>query len=89
MQLFRLPGQFRIHMEQYENDKREASRRYRQQLKETTKQMYALNNHIMNTQIKFKTVNNKITDIICSPSNNSNGYLDNLDSKSFIFLVKL
>ena len=63
MQFFRLPGQFRRHMEQYENDKREASRRYRQQQKESTKQMYALNNHIMDTQIKFKTVNNKIDQI--------------------------
>ena len=60
MQFFRLPGKFRRHMEQYENDKREASRRYRQQLQETTKQMNTLNNHIMDTQIKFKTVNNKI-----------------------------
>lgn len=60
MQIFRLPGQFRRHMEQYENDKREASRRYRQQQRETTKQMNSLNNHIMDTQIKFKTVNNKI-----------------------------
>ena len=63
MQIFRLPGQFRRHMEQYENDKKEVSRKYRQQLKETTKQMYALNNHIMNTQIKFKTVNNKMDKI--------------------------
>lgn len=60
MQFFRLPGQFSRHMEQYENDQKEVSRRYRQQLKETNKQMYALNNHIMDTQIKFKTVNNKI-----------------------------
>lgn len=60
MQIFRLPGQFRRHMEQYENDKMEASRRYRQQQRETTKQMNSLNNHIMDTQIKFKTVNNKI-----------------------------
>ena len=60
MQFFRLPGQFRRHMEQYENDKREASRRYRQQQQETTKQMNTLNNHIMDTQLKFKTVNNKI-----------------------------
>jgi DNA repair exonuclease SbcCD ATPase subunit len=47
-------------MEQYENDKKEISRKYRQQLKETNKQMNTLNNHIMDTQIKFKTVNNKI-----------------------------
>lgn len=60
MQFFRLPGQFSRHMEQYENDKKEVSRKYKQQLKETTKQMYALNNHIMNTQLKFKTVNNKM-----------------------------
>lgn len=63
MQFFRLPSRFNRHMEQYENDKKEISRRYRQQLKETTKQMYALNNHIMNTQIKFKTVNNKMDKI--------------------------
>ena len=63
MQIIRLPGQFRRHMDQYENDKKEVSRKYRQQLKETTKQMYALNNHIMNTQIKFKTVNNKMDKI--------------------------
>lgn len=63
MQIFRLPGQFRRHMAQYENDKREASRRYRQQQQETTKQMNSLNNHIMDTQIKFKTVNNKIDQI--------------------------
>lgn len=63
MQIFRLPGQFRRHMEQYENDKKEVSRKYKQQLKETTKQMYALNNHIMNTQLKFKTVNNKMDKI--------------------------
>ena len=63
MQFFRLPGQFSRHMEQYENDKKEVSRKYKQQLKETTKQMYALNNHIMNTQLKFKTVNNKMDKI--------------------------
>ena len=63
MQIFRLPGQFRRHMEQYENYKKEVSRKYRQQLTETTKQMNTLNNHIMNTQLKFKTVNNKMDKI--------------------------
>lgn len=63
MQFFSLPGRFRRHMEQYENDKREASRKYRQQQQETTKQMNALNNHIMDTQIKFKTANNKMDKI--------------------------
>ena len=63
MQIFRLPGQFRRHMEQYENYKKEVSRKYRQQLQETNKQMYTLNNHIMNTQLKFKTVNNKMDKI--------------------------
>ena len=60
MQIFRLPGEFRRHMQQYENDKREVSRRYRQQLKETTEQMHALNNHTIDTQNKFKKVNNKM-----------------------------
>lgn len=63
MQFFSLPGRFRRHMEQYENDQKEVSRKYRQQLKETTKQMNALNNHIMDTQIKFKTANNKMDKI--------------------------
>ena len=60
MEFFRLPGQFRSHMEQYEKDKKEESRRYRQQLTETTKQINRLNKHIITTKVKFEKVQENI-----------------------------
>ena len=60
MEFFRLPGRFRSHMEQYEKDKKEASRRYRQQLTETTKQVNRLNKHIITTKVEFEKVQENI-----------------------------
>lgn len=60
MEFFRLPGRFRSHIAQYEKDKKEASRRYRQQLTETTKQVNRLNKHIITTKVEFEKVQENI-----------------------------
>ncbi len=81
MDIFRLPGQFRRHMEQYANDKKELSRRYRQQQKESTRQINVLNTHMTNTEGKFKKANNKMEQIEKDINNNFKKHKEDIKEK--------
>lgn len=81
MDFFRLPGDFRRHKSEYDRDKELVSRRYRQQQKESTRQINVLNTHMTNTKIKFKEANNKMEQIEKDINNNFKEHKEDIKEK--------
>ena len=81
MDFFKLPGDFRKHKLEYERNKELVSRRYRQQQKESTRQINVLNTHMTNTEAKFKKANNKIEQIEKDINNNFKKHKEDIKEK--------
>lgn len=81
MDIFKLPGDFRKHKLEYERNKELVSRRYRQQQKESTRQINVLNTHMTNTEVKFKKANNRMEQIEKDINNNFKKHKDDIKEK--------
>ena len=81
MDFFRLPGDFRRHKSEYDRDKKLVSSRYRQQQKESTRQINILNTHMTNTEVKFKKANNKMEQIEKDINNNFKKHKEDIKEK--------